>query len=194
MSTNQSDIPAGKYDCWIIVPQDGDGIPRHDITTDRTGALAIDVPLAVAAVGSDSPFASVSKEMCIDAEQPARGGVETTPYGFMVLELSALGADLSAIDDAVINGLSSDDQKMIFPGRPKVATVEVSYKAGNKGGSFMNLRVSAKREVTDENKARAIEAAKARRAANKPQGNPFAPRSPAGAPVAPPARRPPATT
>ena len=188
--TTQSDIPAGKYDCWIIVPQDGDGIPRHDITTDRTGALAIDVPLAVAAVGSDTPFASVSKEMCIDAEQPARGGVETTPYGFMVLELSALGADPGAIDDAVINGLSSDDQKMIFPGRPKVATIEISYKAGNKGGSFMNMRVSAKREVTDDAKSRAIEAAKARRAANRPQANPFAPRQSAGAPVAPPARRP----
>jgi hypothetical protein len=102
----------------------------------------------------------------------------------------ALGAEPNAIDDAVINGLESTDQRMVFPGKPKVATVEVSYKAGNKGGSFMNLKVSAKREVTDEGKARAVEAAKARRAANKPAPNAFAPRGPAGSPIAPPPRRP----
>lgn len=178
MSNNE--IPSGSYACTLS--PDEDGIVRFPIVPGRgDGALSIKIKLDLWAKGAEQPFAQVESEQCIDADAPARGtGTETTPYGFMVLTLKALGAESDAvIDDAVINGLGSEDQCMVFPGTPRHATAEVGYKAGSKGGAFMNVKVYPIREVTDDARAKAIAAAKARAAANKPAPSPFGP-APAG--------------
>jgi hypothetical protein len=76
---------------------------------------------------------------------------------------------------------------MVFPGTPKVAICEISYKAGNKVGSFMNEKIMPFREVTADARAKAIEAAKQRKARTAPQATPFGAAPGRGTPVRPPA-------
>lgn len=185
MSSDQS-IPSGSYICTLA--PDADGFVRFPIVPGRgDGALSIKIKLDLWTKGAEEPFASVESEQCIDADSPARGGTETTPYGFMLMTLRALGAESDAvIDEAVINGLGSDGQEVVFPGTPRHATAEISYKAGNKGGSFINVKVYAVREVTEDARSKALAAAKARSAANKPAPNPFSAPAVRGKPIAPP--------
>jgi hypothetical protein len=183
--SNEQNIPSGMYACSLVT--DDDGIARFPITVDAQGVLAVEMTLWLYAKGSEQPFTQIKKMECIDAAQPSRGGTETKPYGFMALSLRNLGAqDDGSIDDAVALGLESEDGVMIFPGVPRPAMAEVSYKAGRAGGSFMNVKILPFREVTDDARAKAIEAARARKAANKPQVTPFGPSAGRGVGITPP--------
>lgn len=181
-------IPTGSYACALVT--DADGFVRFPIVSGNNGELSIEVRLYLFAKGVEQPFTETMKLECIDAEQAPRGNTDTTPYEFMALALKALGADPASIDDAVINGLASNDGYMIFPGTPRAATADVSYKAGNKGGSFMNMKIMPLREVTDDARSKAIEAARARKARNAPTPSPFTPPPGRGAVVAPPGAKP----
>jgi len=186
-----SDIPAGSYPCSLHV--DDDGICRIPIENDSQGILSIKLKIWLYADDqAESPFDSVEKFECIDATAPARGATETTPYDFMSLALRNLGAESeAAVDDAVILGIESEDQMVVFPGSPKLAMAKIQYKAGQRGGSFQNVSIMPYLKVTDEAKTKAAEAIRARRAKNAPQPSPFATPPARGQAQRPPAKRPP---
>jgi hypothetical protein len=182
---SEQNIPTGQYACVLVT--DHEGISRSPIVPGNQGELSAELHLYLFAKGSETPFAEVTKLVCIDADRPPNANTTTTPYEFTLIEMRALGAvDDGAVDDAVINALASHDQMLVFPGTPKQATCEVAYKAGSRGtGSFINLKITALKEVTDDARARAIEAAKARKARSAPQATPFG-NGGRGAPVTPP--------
>jgi hypothetical protein len=189
---SNENIPSGAYTCTLVPAEDG--AYRYPIVPGRQGDLCVELKLYLWAKNAEQPFAEIKSEQCIDAAAPARAtSTDKTPYDFMLMSLRALGAPSDQdIDAAVINGLASEEREMAFPGMPKAATCEIAYKAGNLGGSFMNEKIKPLREVTDDARSRAIEAAKARKARTAPAASPFASAPGRGTPIAPPGARQPA--
>lgn len=195
MSTqNQPQIPPGNYDVWA--EPDASGVCAHPITANKENWPEITIKIAVAAKGQEEgkerPFAFDEITQSIDPEEPARGGVDKTPFDFMVDCMIALGASSrEAIIQAIQKGLVSAEGVVIIPGVGAPGTKaddKVTHKKANKGdGIFVNHAIRTRRDVPPD--ARAALAARMAKmlggpaAHGKPEAPPaFKPR----APVAPP--------